>query len=265
MEQAVYINSIDQLHYLSDDFTRLYFGAEFCERLIPSRRELETALCIARERALDFTWMTPFVTNRGLDLLDELLPVVARTFPAAEVVVNDWGVLHLLRSESPEFKPVLGRLLNKSKRGPRIMNIFKQIPPETRDYFQGSNLDVPSAIRFLRHQGIERVEFDNALQGIELEGSDPEIHTSLYLPFAVVSVTRFCLAANCDDPEKIEAIGVFPCGRECLNYSFNLYNPVMTLPLIRRGNAVFFVNENIPDIVSRQQVDRIVVQPEIPF
>ncbi len=70
------------------------------------------------------------------------------------MVVNDWGVLQLLRSEYPEFKPVLGRLLNKSKRGPRIMNIFDQIPPETQDYFQGSNLDVPAAVRFLKQQGI---------------------------------------------------------------------------------------------------------------
>ncbi|MCX5900646.1 MAG: hypothetical protein NTX06_07925, partial [Proteobacteria bacterium] len=84
------------------------------------------------------------------------------------------------------------------------------------------------------------------------------------LPFAYISATRFCLSANCDDPIMMDSIGIFPCGRECLKYSFNLYNPVMTLPLIRRGNAVFFVNETIPDIVSRQQVDRIVVQPELP-
>ena len=40
--------------------------------------------------------MTPFVTNRGLALLEDLLPVLAQTLPDAEVVVNDWGVLQLL-------------------------------------------------------------------------------------------------------------------------------------------------------------------------
>ena len=264
MEHALYIHSTDQLHYLSEDFTRLYFGAEFCERLIPSRHELETVLRIARERALAFTWMTPFVTNRGLGLLEELLPALAQTCPDAEVVVNDWGVLQLLRSEYPLLKPVLGRLLNKSKRGPRIMNIFKQIPSSTQNYFQGCNLDVPSAVRFLKQQGISRVEFDNLLQGLKLEGADGSISKSLYMPFAFISATRFCLTANCDDPEKIDAIGVFPCGKECLKYSFNLYNPVMTLPLIRRGNTVFFINESIPGVVTGQQVDRIVVQPELP-
>lgn len=265
MEQAVYLSSVDQLHYVADDFTRLYFGAEFCERLIPSLLELETALSTARERSLGFTFMTPFVTNRGLERLEKLLNMLGRAHPDAEVVVNDWGVLQLVRSAHPQLKPVLGRLLNKSKRGPRIMNIFDQLPAETKNYFQGSNLDVPSAVRFLRQQGIQRVEFDNLLQGLTLNGSDPQMHKSLYLPFAFISATRFCLTANCDDPDKIDAIGVFPCARECLKYSFNLYNPVMTLPLIRRGNAVFFVNENIPDVVARQQVDRIVVQPELPL
>jgi hypothetical protein len=264
MEQAVYISSIDKLHYVSDDFTRLYFGAEFCERLIPSRQELETALRSASERSLGFTFMTPFVTNRGLELLEKLIHLLAQFRPDAEVVVNDWGVLQLLRSQYIQLKPVLGRLLNKSKRGPRIMNIFEQLPAETKEYFQGSNLDVPAAVRFLKQQGIERVEFDNLLQGISLKGSDPGIHTTLYLPFAYISATRFCLTANCDDTEKKDAIGVFPCGRECLKYSFNLYNPVMTLPLIRRGNAVFFIHESIPDVITRQQVDRIVVQPELP-
>jgi hypothetical protein len=264
MEQAVYISSIDQQHYVSDDFTRLYFGAEFCERLMPSRHELATALRIASQRSLDFTFMTPFVTNRGLELLAELLHMLAQTMPDAEVVVNDWGVLQLLRSVHPQFKPVLGRLLNKSKRGPRIMNIFDQLPVATQGYFQGSNLDVPAAVRFLLQQGISRVEFDNLLQGLNLEAADSRLHTSLYVPFAYISATRFCLIANCDDPVKMGSIGIFPCGRECLKYSFNLHNPVMTRALIRRGNAVFFLHESIPAVVTRQQVDRIVVQPELP-
>jgi hypothetical protein len=265
MEQCLYISESAALQqYVPGDFTRLYFGTEFCERLLPSRNDLSAAIGLAGERGQAFTFMTPFVTNKGLENLEVLLQVLARRLPDAEVVVNDWGVLQLLRSKYPDLKPVLGRLLNKSKRGPRIMNILKQIPAETRKYFQGSNLDVPAAVRFLRQQGIARVEFDNLLQGLDIEGSDPALHKSLYLPFAFVSATRFCLAANCDDSEKINAIGVFACGRQCLDYSFNLHHPVMTLPLIRRGNAVFFMNETLPEPAVLRQFDRIVVQPELP-
>ncbi len=38
----------------------------------------------------------------------------------------------------------------------------------------------------------------------------------------------------------------------------------MTLPLVRKGNSLFFMNDAIPEIVASGQIDRIVVQPEIP-
>jgi hypothetical protein len=33
---------------------------------------------------------------------------------------------------------------------------------------------------------------------------------------------------------------------------------------VRKGNSIFFMNDSIPEIVAAGQVDRIVVQPEIP-
>ena len=86
-----------------------------------------------------------------------------------------------------------------------------------------------------------------------------------FLPFVFVSTTRFCLTAQCDNPDSIECVGVIPCGRECQKYTFNLFNPVMTVPLVRKGNTLFLVNQQIPDLVSQAQVDRVVVQPEIPL
>ena len=39
----------------------------------------------------------------------------------------------------------------------------------------------------------------------------------------------------------------------------------MTLPLVRKGNSIFFMNDAIPEVVTSRQIDRIVVQPEIPL
>jgi hypothetical protein len=39
----------------------------------------------------------------------------------------------------------------------------------------------------------------------------------------------------------------------------------MKRPLIRKGNTIFAINENIPETVSKGEVDRIVIQPEIPL
>lgn len=264
MEQALYITRLQQLDYMRDDFTRLYFGAEFCERLIPTVDEASRIASFACERGLALTLMTPYVTDSGLERLGRLLDAVLAAGIRPEVVFNDWGVLDLVLKEYPGASPVMGRLLNKTKRGPRIMNIIDKLPRECRDYFQSCVLSAGDACDFLKQRGVVRVEFDNQLQGVRLDGTDSLISKSLYVPYVFVSTTRFCLAAGCDDPEHIDCVGIGPCARQCRDYVFQLDNPVMRLPLLRRGNAMFYVNDRLPDGFADSGFDRIVVQPEIP-
>ena len=264
MEQALYITRSQQLDYLRDDFSRLYFGAEFCERLIPAVDEALRVAAFAHERGLGLTLMTPYVTDEGLDSLDRLFGAVCSAGMQLEAVFNDWGVLDLLRAEYPDVVPVMGRLLNKTKRGPRIMNIIDKLPPECRDYFESCVLSAAPACDFLKQRSVSRVEFDNQLQGVRLDRTDPVIKKSLYVPYVFVSTTRFCLAAGCDDPACVDYVGVGPCERQCREYVFQLDNPVMCVPLLRRGNVMFYVNGRLPDNLAGSRFDRIVVQPEIP-
>ena len=62
----------------------------------------------------------------------------------------------------------------------------------------------------------------------------------------------------------MDFVGVDVCARQCRDYMFQLDNQVMRVPLLRKGNAVFFINEHIPDGLAGGQFDRIVVEPEIP-
>ncbi len=225
--------------------------------------ELEKLISFSEKENVSLTFVTPYVTDSGLLKLEKLIRLFAEKMPGAEVVFNDWGVFQFIEENHLDLIPVLGRLLNKQKRGPRIMNIIDQVPPETRDYYTGASLDVKATVGFLKKKGVLRVEFDNLLQGLEMTGLDKDIKRSLYLPYLFVSTTRFCLSANC--AEGVSGVGVVPCHRECQTYTFNLSNPVMKVPLIRKGNTVFAMNENIPESVSRGEVDRIVIQPEIPI
>ena len=266
MEQALYITTIDNLRrYWSDDFNRIYFGQEFCQRLLPAPETVRAAGVFARAHAVPLTLVTPYVTDAGLSAVERVLAVYADSGSGTEVVCNDWGVLHLLRRDFAGLEPVLGRLLNKQKRGPRIMNIIDKVPSPTRDYYRRSNLDVPAAVSFLRRQGISRVEFDNLLQGLDFSGADPAVRRSLYLPFAFVSSTRFCLTALADSEADETTVGVLPCSQPCQRYGFTLVNPVMRVPLLRRGNTVFVINDRIPEAVVQGEVDRLVIQPEIPL
>ena len=265
MEQSLYISKITNLKYWDQDFNRLYFGMEFCERLLPSLSQLKKALDFVQKNNAGFTLLTPYVTNSGLQKVEKLITTLLTSKPDSEIVFNDWGVFHLIKEYHSPLKPVLGRLLNKMKRGPRIVNIKEKIPAASNEYFMTPNLSIPEISDFLITHNIQRVEFDNLLQGLNLNGINNNLHLSLYLPFAYVTTTRFCLMASINHPEELK-IGVLPCKKECQQYAFSLFNPVMTTPLIRKGNTIFFSNEQIPnELIREKKIDRIVVEPEMPL
>ncbi|MFH0914636.1 MAG: hypothetical protein V1849_05075, partial [Chloroflexota bacterium] len=242
MEYAIYVSKIKNLKYADENFTRLYYGAEFCQNLLPTPRELRRVLDFLQGR--DFTLVTPYVTEDGLQKLDVLFRLLAEARPDSEVVFSDWGVLRLLREKYPTLIPVLGRLLNKMKRDSRLMTVLDKVPSQSQEYFRGSSLSVPLFRRFLREQGVKRVEFDNVLQGIDFNFDG--ISVSLYMPYAYITTTRACLVNACDQPEKRELVGIFPCKKECQEYTFYLESRVMPAPLIRQGNTIFLKNEALP-------------------
>ncbi len=263
MEQAIFISKVENLKYYSPRFSRLYFGNEFCERLIPSINDLQQVLDFVGENSLDFTLVSPYVTDKGLSRLKVLLKEIARRNLTCEVIFNDYGVLRVLNNRYSKLEPVMGRLLNRMKRGPRLMTVIDKLPQSTVEYFQSSNLTVPILGKFLNKYGVRRVELDNVLQGFNFSLNN--LSASLYVPFAYVATTRFCLANSCDIPEREEIIGIFPCQKECQHYTFYLTNEIMPVILIRKGNTIFFENGLLPDGMEEKGVTRIVTQPEIPI
>ena len=260
-EKTLFISRKDNLKYLTDEYRRIYFGDEFCERLLPGEKDLVDVMEHAEQRGIPFTFVTPYVTEAGLKKLEQLIALL----PAeTEVVFNDWGVLRTVTHKFPDLVPVMGRLLTKIKRGPRIVHFLDKLPKQSAEHLKRTNLDVPVYNRFLREHNIKRADLDNPLQGINLDGIPPELHLSLYIPFAYVTTTRFCLVANCDNPDKKGFIGVFPCNKECQKYTFYLDNAVMTTLLIRRGNTIFYKNTKLPDNIQHSNIDRIVIEPEVP-
>ncbi len=257
MEKAALISNLDNLSLITSQHQRLYFGPEFCQYLLPSSSELREALNFARQKRLSFTLVTPFVTDEGLKNLTPLWKVL-KDWKKPEVVVNDWGVLSFLRENYPEFPLVLGRLLSKQKRGPRLLNIKDRIPREMWDHFQRFYLDLPLVQNFLSQMGIRRVELDNLLQGIKRE---PKIPASLYYPYAYVTTTRMCLTNACD--QRTQPLrSIFSCRKECRVYTFKLTHRNMPVPLFLKGNTQFFKNKRIPSHLSELGIDRLVQEVE---
>ena len=91
IEKAIFISNTKNLGYVTHAYSRLYFGIEFCERLIPSREELSAAIEFAGRNKMDFTFVTPFVTDNGMEKLARLLDCFSGDQRGSEIVINDWG------------------------------------------------------------------------------------------------------------------------------------------------------------------------------
>jgi hypothetical protein len=262
MEKAIFVSRIANLKYVTGEYTRLYFGAEFCENLIPSREDADSVLRFVSEKGMDLTLVTPFVTNKGMERLKSAAAFILGRMQGAEIVVNDWGALHWLSMEYARASLVLGRLLTKQKRGPRILNLAGRVPAAMIEHFQRSSADGPLLSGFLSANGITRIEFDNLLQGVARSGG--RLKGSLYFPYAYVTTTRFCLTASHGSCGGAPLRAVPPCRKECLDKTFTLRHKQMPVELLLKGNTQFFKNERVPDDLSRLNIDRTVYQPEIP-
>ena len=279
-EIAVFLTRITDLpHWRTVDGNkpvRVYFGNEFCEQRIPSRVELETACAAAREAGLPLSFVTPPVSDRGCEVIADRLKELQTWMPGSEVVVNDWGVLRLLHQELPTLVPVLGRLMNKLLRDPRItpQHSRPDVLPDPLHALRQCSLSIPAYRHLLSRFGVGRVELDNLYQGIEMDFETWSLLPSLYIPFGYVTMGRICLPGNQHLPsnQKFGTPGG-GCPRPCMHSEIDLVNPhagaEADVSFTQRGNAIFY---HQPEwLVSRgltwaeQQGARLVYQPEIPF
>lgn len=289
MEKAIFITRADQIKYADDKYSRLYFGNEFCQRLIPSGQELREVLSFVRRRSLNFSLVTPYVTNSGMEKLNVLFGLLARERVECEVIVNDWGVSDLVSGKYRCFTPVLGRLLTKQKRGPGLKGLLerktstqlaqnpkdpgiryiifqKKLPLSLDPYYKGSNTSsVPIIHDFLIRRGMRRIELDNTAQGLFLELPKGRIAASLYLPYAYITTTFFCPTAGCSSRKK-PFLKIKPCARECRRYIFKLRHKSLPGVIYLKGNTQFYKNTRIAQKdLGSLGIDRIVYQPQIPI
>lgn len=263
-----------------DRLTGIYFGVEFCQRLIPGEEELREALGLVQQTGLFFSFVTPPVTDSGIETLAsrfDLLQKENRSNGTVEVIVNDWGTLRVLRKRFPDLVPVLGRLMNKMIRDPRIAPFYDSAsaPPEGLKVVQQSSVTNPLFHGSLKEWGVKRHEFDNLFQGIRFEVEDDDIVFSVYIPYGYVATGRVCMPGSFHLSREEKFTEYMDCRKECQGYSHRLRNissPYISrsLELVQRGNTLFYPNsrEMIEKVLQRNDsdaFDRIVYQPELPI
>jgi hypothetical protein len=204
-------------YFGSVTFTRCVYGNEFCESLIPSPERLEEAIEAARERNLEFTLVTPYVSDAGIELLRPLFDLLSRNGGRNEVVFNDWGVLNLLKRDYSGLIPVQGRLMNKSLRDPRITGVYAASEAEGPALvtLRRSNADCDSYLDLLLSMGVSTIELDNLPQGVDLGFAGSRVNASVYMPFGFISTSRVCMAAGIHYPRRDKFQPGARCQHEC--------------------------------------------------
>ena len=233
IEKAIYITNLKNLkHFQKDKYQRIYWGVEFCQNLIPTLQDTKRILYFRKKNDLKFTFVTSFVTEYGLKQLKTIFYWLNKKRFACEVIVNDWGVLEILHTEFGRlFEPVFGRLLLRQQRDPAMQGVLeKQLPfavkakdgkgsiivhrPPGRRYQEGIKATYinPNLFQnFLSKFGIKRIELNNVIQGLNLNGI--RFKKSIYTPFVHISTSCFCPMKT--PYQKIYRINV--CRRECQN------------------------------------------------
>jgi hypothetical protein len=253
---------------------RLYFGSEFCQYRIPKKEDVQRAHDEAKEQGYDFTFVTPYVSEIGMKKLFPLLEWLEKETSGTEVVVNDWGMLYAIATNFPSLELVVGRLLNKMIRDPRVAHLYDQTdaPKQAKNVFSRSSFDNPFFQTFFQHFRVKHIEYDSMIQSVQL--LDSSLRTSMHLGFAVVATGRSCLVGTLHQPKEKKFKGDVSCKQQCRHYLAELINkrpqlgklPVRTW---QKGNTAFYqqTSEMIEkglDWALERGIDRLVVSPKIP-
>lgn len=253
-----------------NEASHLYFGGEFCENNIPTKRELDKFVKICMEDDLFPVFMTPPVTDYGTEKIDDCLQYLTYKFEKLAVVVNDLGVLELVNRKYPHIEVILGRILDKTSHDPRILAI------NISDYYGENGLkyartpgNISSySLEIMKKYSINRIEYDLPKTGIELLNN--EMAFSLYWPFSYLTTGRVCLFESMYKQEKF-VVGDRLCRHLCKKIDLELKKPLTgfqveygkkpnELTLFQKGNTVYFLNDKSLFFDCKKWFDRIVIQ-----
>lgn len=251
---------------VSNKIDYIYFGNEFCEYRIPSVEQLSKMLDICNNNNLTCVLVTPVVTDFGINQIANLLDYLDQNVISLDIVVNDMGVLELIRQKGYLGKIIVGRILEKSSHDCRATK--KEL-----DEYYGENgmkfAKTPGVIsvfskKVFERYGVYRYEFDLSKVGIELPFNG---NYSLYWPYSYLTTGRVCMFRSLDLNEMDKfLVGDKVCGRKCLQYKVEKRKPIngysvdkaVDMFLFQKGNTLFFINEDVEDYLG--YFNRLIIQ-----
>ncbi len=245
----------DRSDELFQSLTRIYVGDEFCFRRLPSPDEFKKACSFTHDTGLGLTLLTPVLTEAEFDACTDLLDFIADNNPETEIVVNDWGVLCLLRKRSTDYRIGAGRLLNKGFKDPRLVEAgqLSSLSGEAGELLKTSTFDHENVREKLRNLGVSRFERDLFPYGeVNIKGRSA---ASIYYPFGYLTTGRICWMGAVGSKREKKFIAGSECSRVCERLVLKREAPLYSHPLLISGNTVYYrySSEQIVSLIARTQ------------
>lgn len=228
---------------------RIIFGSEFCQYRIPSKRAVNRALQYCLNNELSFSFATPYIHEQKFDNLKEILALLNETALALderiEVIVNDWGVYYQIQNDYPYLDVVIGRLLNKSIRDPRVAHYYKENdgPTKGKEFFKQTGLFSTSFQRFFEGGNVVGYEFDQLIQGSSLNEEESARKIGLHFPFGCIASGSACMVGFMEKEKSDKFRGDPECKQQCQSYIFELKNKWhgdMNHGVYQKGTTAFY-------------------------
>lgn len=237
------LDAEDFLGLIPKEVQRIYVGDEFCVHRLPDLVELEAAAGEAAGKGWDLTLLTPPVTDDGLEKCSRLFRFLEGESVVTEVVVNDWGLLCLLRENHPSLAAAAGRLLNKGLKDPRLVDpdAAADLSEDTKDLLDGCTFDTPRFRDKLREWDVRRLERDLLPYGEPRVQSPEGIITSVYFPFGYVSTGRVCWIASFTNRDSDKFTPLSSCHASCDGLLLEMGCVDSSFRVFGGGNTVFYL------------------------
>ena len=242
--------------------TRLYIGNQFCHLLFPKEDVLfalmDKAWADGLAVTLSFSYLREFMLKPIQQLLETLNFWCQKHQTTVEIVVNDWAMADLLAdllTDFPHLHPILGVLINKRRKDPRLSYKKGELSALSEN-----SINADFYRNFLAETcRITRYEWESCGYLPEL----PEGKHSLHLPFYQTNTSQYCpLYARCKRGSRGAQTLPKDCPHWCREYAF-LYPA--HLHMLGRYNSLFALDTGIlrsPELLGgwlREGVDRLVV------
>lgn len=217
----------------------LYFGNQFCHLLFPNPLTLLGLLNKAVREHVRPVVVFSYVQEHRLaqceSLLGRLASWCAIQNRRLELVVNDWGMLSILRKNKNScFDITLGVLLTKRRKDVRL--------PYRRGFSEQDFIETPIQAPFYReflssHFHVSRISYESCGYPVLIAPGN----ASLHFPFYQMNTSQFCpLCAACESEDRGSQHAVSQCPQYCRVRAF-LYPEF--LHMVGRYNSLFGYDE----------------------